>query len=89
MNSEKSRNSFEMKIACELKFVHCFLINFTYACNVRIYIFYQAFLNFINSLMREVNQSWFPHKETLLARDLNYTDLNNTNLYYFHSFPKF
>ena len=35
-----------------------------YLCNVQSYMFYEAFLNFTNSLWRKyVNQSWLLHKD--------------------------
>ena len=44
-----------------------------YRASSRCYIFYQAFLNFTNSLWEKyVNQFWLPHKESRLIRGFNF-----------------
>ena len=60
------------KRACKLEFAHCFLINFTHA-KYKVEFFYQAFLNFTNSLWgKYVNQFWLPHKGRLLICGFNF-----------------
>ena len=61
-----------------------------YLCKVQSYIFYQAFLNFTNSLWRKyVNKIWPLHRGRLLICGYNFRLYKRNCLYCFHSYTKF